>query len=121
MGTNVVVLGASHKPQRYAYMAARDLRNLGYPVQLVNPRYKEIEGEICHPDLQSCTQPIDTITLYLNPKTLRVHLEGMIAVQPRRVIFNPGTEDEELESALAASGIEVERACTLVLLQTGQF
>ena len=64
---------------------------------------------------------IDTITLYIGPRHQGEWMDYLISLKPRRIIFNPGTENEEFEQKAREAGIEVEEACTLVLLSTGQF
>ena len=66
-------------------------------------------------------QNIDTVTLYLNPKNQEPYYQQILDLKPRRVIFNPGTENPEFYKLLEAEGVEVEVACTLVLLATGQY
>jgi len=66
-------------------------------------------------------QNIDTVTLYLNPKNQKEYYQQIVDLNPRRVIFNPGTENPEFYEILENAGIEVEVACTLVLLATGQY
>lgn len=116
----VVILGASPTPSRYAHKALEMLNEYKHEVELVNPLYQEIEGRTCHPDLKGL-KDIDTVTLYVTPKHLKPHLKDLINLSPRRVISNPGTYDPELMKELTDQGIQVEEACTLVLLRTGQF
>jgi uncharacterized protein len=119
---NVAVLGASPKPDRYANKAVRLLLEYGHEVIPVNPAYQEIEGVPVRASLSDLeTASVHTLTLYMKPDRLRPLVSAMIAIKPRRVIMNPGTEDTEIRAALVSSGIEVEEACTLVLLRTGQF
>ena len=118
----VAVLGASPKPERYANKAVRLLLEHEFKVVPVNPAYEAIEAQPAVPDL-SVLEPgsIDTVTVYMRPERT-VDLAGaIVSLGPRRVIFNPGTESEALMTALKKEGIEVVEACTLVLLNTGQF
>jgi hypothetical protein len=66
-------------------------------------------------------QNIHTITLYLNPFNQKGYYDAIIGLRPRRVIFNPGTENPEFQNLLESKGIEAQVACTLVLLATGQY
>ena len=116
----VVVLGASPSPSRYAHKAMSLLEEFQHDVTLVNPLYQEIEGKPCYPNLAEL-KDIDTVTLYVTPKHLKPHMDDLIRLKPRRVIANPGTYDPELMGQLSKSGIQVEDACTLVMLRTGQF
>jgi hypothetical protein len=121
MPETVLILGASDNPERYAYKAFHSLRAAGHTVIPVNPRLAAIEGVACLPDLAAVTGPVDTVTLYVRPEIVRPMTAALVALKPRRVIFNPGTEDVEIETQLQKSGIATLRACTLVLLKTKQF
>ncbi|MDX1334973.1 MAG: CoA-binding protein [Gammaproteobacteria bacterium] len=117
----VAVLGASPKPARFSHKAVVALKDAGHHVLPVNPGQREIDGLTCYPDLSSCPDPVDTITVYVNPEILVRRLDDMIAANPRRVILNPGTESEEVIERLGETGIEVLRDCTLVMLSAGTF
>jgi predicted CoA-binding protein len=117
----VAIIGASDKPERYANMAMHDLQEHGYEVVLVNPFHSKIEGQKCFRSLDEYDGEIDTVTLYVNPARFHDHIKDVVKASPRRVIMNPGTEDKQHEKVLADSGIEVLRACTLVLLSQGRF
>ena len=121
MGKLTAVLGASNNPERYSNKAIRMLIEHGHEVVPVNPAQKQIEGLTVAPGLRDITRPIDTITVYLNPATVEKTVPEIIAAKPHRVIFNPGAESAVAEKQLTAAGIEVENACTLVLLSTGQY
>jgi predicted CoA-binding protein len=118
---NVVILGASDRPDRYAYRALNLLREHGHSVVLVHPRLQEIEGLPVVNSLGDVDGPVDTVTLYVNPAIGEKEAEALLALRPRRVIMNPGTESAVLRDRLTAAGIAVEEACTLVLLSTGQY
>ena len=118
---HVAVVGASDNRHRYSYKAFHILKEQGHRVYPVNPNHTNIEGDIVYPNLASIPTAIDTITLYVNPQTSNTLTEDLIKVQPQRVIFNPGSENHLLESALNKAGIDTLQACTLVLLHTGQF
>ena len=117
----VVILGASLKQERYANKAQRLLIKHGYKVIPVHPVQKEIEGVPVVRNLAEIAEKVDTVTMYLNPQVSSGLTEELIALKPRRVIFNPGTESSDLEESLGKNGMLIVRACTLVLLQTGQF
>lgn len=117
----VVVLGASNKAERYSYMALIRLMENGYKVIPVNPALAEIEGLDVVPDLSQINVPVHTLTLYVSPKHIGPMIDKIIELKPWRVIFNPGTESEELKAALKKAEIEYVEACTLVMLGTGQF
>ncbi|WP_143304827.1 CoA-binding protein [Chitinophaga vietnamensis] len=115
-----VVLGASPNPERYSYLAVSRLTAHGHPVVAIGNREAKI-GDTpvikAHPALQQ----VDTVTLYLNPVLQREYYDYILQLHPKRIIFNPGTENEELETLAASKGIQTMEACTLVLLSTGQF
>lgn len=115
----VLIYGASDNPQRYAYLACRMLLDHGHEVHLLGLKKAQVfDIPILGPRHLS---DIDTVTLYVGPKHQESLLEYLSALAPRRVIFNPGTENPELMQALERRGIQALEACTLVLLQTGQF
>ena len=117
----VAIIGASDKEKRYAHMAMHFLIEQGHQVVLINPSKEMIAGHQCYASVSQYNGKIDTITLYVNPKRFQEHLAAVIKVAPKRVIMNPGTEDDALEEILVEHGIEVQHACTLVLLSTGKF
>ncbi len=115
-----LVIGASHKPERYSYSAVKLLKDYDHEVVALGRRAREVgDWEILEgkPDLKD----IDTVTLYLSAQNQSEYYDYLKQLKPRRVIFNPGAENAELARELEASGIETENACTLVLLNTGQF
>jgi predicted CoA-binding protein len=118
---NVAVLGASANPERYSNKAVRRLMEAGHRVIPVNPALAEIEGLAAAKSLGAIEDPVDTLTLYVGPERLAAMTEAIVHLAPKRVIFNPGTESPELASALDRAGIPHIEACTLVMLQTGQF
>lgn len=93
----------------------------GYEVIPVNPTGAEICGIKSNVSLQEIKKAVDTLTVYVNPDRLKTLLPEIIALKPRRVILNPGTEDDFTKEKLEENGISVEKACTLVLLRTGAF
>ncbi len=117
----VAVLGASDNPERYSNRAVRLLLEHGHHPIPVNPRLEKVEDLPVAPSLGDIEEPVDTLTLYLSPERLEPLRDDILALKPGRVIFNPGTETPALASALTEAGIPCEEACTLVLLNTGQF
>ncbi len=117
----VVVLGASPKPERYSNKAVRLLLEHGHRVIPVHPAITEIEHLPVLHALEHIESPVDTLTVYLSPVRSAPLQSDILKLKPKRVIFNPGTEGPELKQALERDGIAVEEACTLVLLNTGQF
>ena len=120
-GERVAILGASAKPDRYAYRAFRMLREAGHEVFPVHPAIERIEDVVVTPSLRELKEDIDTLTLYVRPEISESVAEDIVALGPTRVIFNPGTETSRLQERLDRAGIAWEEACTLVLLQTGSF
>lgn len=117
---NVVILGASDNPERYAYKAFKMLNEYHHNVTLVSPKTETVEGQKVLKTLSEVTGTIDTLTLYVNPSISSSLADEIIKLNPKRVIFNPGTENPELMAKLP-SNIKSEIACTLVLLRTDQF
>ena len=117
----VALLGASQTPSRYSYMAQKNLMQEGYSVIPVTPKYSEVLEVSAVDSLSKIGVKVDTLTIYISPEKLDNQLQAILELSPRRAIFNPGTESSAVEAALREAGIETERACTLVLLRTGQF
>lgn len=115
-----LVFGASLKPSRYSNLAINRLVSKGVPTQAFGLKQGEVSGVSIKTD-PTDFQDIHTITLYLGAANQPQYYNVIIALQPKRVIFNPGTENLEFYTMLKTAGITVEEACTLVLLATGQF
>jgi predicted CoA-binding protein len=117
----VAILGASPKPDRYAYQALELLHEYGHRTLPINPAFDEILGEKCYPTISDAPGPIDTVTLYLGEARSSPLIDEIIDVRPRRIIINPGAENPALAAKAQEAGIEVVEGCTLVMLRTGQF
>lgn len=118
----VAVIGASNDPSRYSYKAMKMLEDYGHTAIPVNPKEELICGKKVVHDLKNLTSMnVDTLTFYVKGSISDKYLEDIISVAPRRVIFNPGAENDSLAKSLSHHNIDVEYACTLVLLRTGQF
>lgn len=115
-----LVIGASAKPERYSYQAIKRLKAKDYPVVALGLKAGEIHGETIHTTKKIWTD-IDTVSLYVGPAHQDNYIDYVIGLNPRRVLFNPGTENPAFESRLKAEGILAEQACTLVLLSTNQY
>lgn len=116
----VLVIGASTNPVRYSYLAVHSLRRHNYKVVALAKR----AGQVADVTIQTNTEKIEnihTVTLYIGPARQPEYYDFLIQLNPKRVIFNPGTENFELEALLERNGIETIEACTLVMLSTGQF
>ncbi len=117
----VAVLGASPKPDRYAYRAMQMLRQFGHRAIPVNPAFPEILGETCYAKLSDLPDRVDTITMYLGEQRSNPMIDEIIAAKPKRIIMNPGAENDDLARKATAAGIEPVYDCTLVMLQMGSF
>jgi len=115
-----LVIGASMKPERYSNMAMERLKQHGHTVLAIGVREGVAHGIL----IQNEKPPIEnlhTVTLYINPTLQKNYYDYILSLKPKRLIFNPGTENLELEKLAGDAGIEIQNACTLVLLTTGQF
>jgi uncharacterized protein len=117
----VAILGASPKPDRYAYKAFQMLRDYGHRPVPINPAFDEILGQKCYATISDAPGTIDTVTLYLGAARSNPLIDEIIATKPRRIILNPGAENPALAEQAEEAGIEVVEGCTLVMLRTGQF
>ena len=119
MNKKTVVIGASDNPERYAYRATLALQSRNHEVIPVGLKDGEINGLkiIGKVDIFD----VDTVTLYVGPKHQSFWYEYIIVLQPKRVIFNPGTENAEFEQLLEQNKIETIEACTLVMLAVGNY
>lgn len=115
-----LILGASPKPQRYAFLAANKLKEHGHEIVQIGNRVGEAAGEKIL-DEPVPLEGIDTVTLYLGPPNQKVYYDYIISLKPKRVIFNPGTWNEELIEKLEENSIDYEDACTLVMLSAGTY
>ncbi|NMH29534.1 CoA-binding protein [Flavobacterium silvaticum] len=120
MSKKTLVLGASENPMRYSNLAINSLVHRGHEVAAVGLRKGEVAGIEIHNSKQDF-DGIDTVTLYMNPKNQEPYYDYIIGLAPNRVIFNPGTENPELIRRLRENNIEIEVACTLVMLSTNQY
>ncbi|MFD2823258.1 CoA-binding protein [Lacinutrix iliipiscaria] len=120
MNKKTLVLGASLKPDRYSNMALRKLVNYKYETVAFGMKAGEEAGVVIDTQLKTY-QDLDTVTIYLNPKRQKAYYEYIVALKPKRVIFNPGTENPEFYEILDDNHIAYEVACTLVLLSTNQY
>ena len=117
----VAVIGASPKPHRYAYRAVEMLKRYGHQPIPVNPAFQEVLGEKCYPHVADAPKPIDTVTMYVGKRRSDPLIDEIVAAKPRRIIMNPGAENDDLADKARDAGIEVVEACTLVMLQVGNF
>lgn len=115
-----LVIGASEHPERYSNKAIRSLRNHGHPVVALGARDGQVADVTFGKEL-TAFEDVDTVTLYINPQRQLAYYDYILSLKPKRIIFNPGTENAALERLAAEQGIETLEACTLVLLSIGQY
>jgi uncharacterized protein len=115
-----LVLGASPKPERFSHIAIKKLVTSAFPVVAVGLRDGEIAGVRIQKQFPEVSG-IHTVSLYIGPKNQSVYYDYIMKINPKRVIFNPGTENTEFENTLRALGIQVVRGCTLIMLDNGTY
>jgi uncharacterized protein len=115
-----LVLGASDNPERYSFLAVNRLRKNGYPVVAIGRKAVKVADVLVDTEKKPFND-IDTVTLYLSPAHQKEYYDYIISLSPRRIIFNPGAENDELHDLAKKHSILPVEACTLVLLSTGQF
>ncbi len=115
-----LILGASSNPHRYSNKAANRLKAHGHEIVQLGNKISEAAGEKIEtgkPEFKA----IDTVTLYVNPGIQKDYYQYLMELKPKRIIFNPGTENPELQELAQKNGIETIEACTLVMLSVGNF
>lgn len=115
-----LVLGASENPARYSNLAIKRLTNQQHEVVAIGKR----KGLVLDTLIETEQKPfsnIDTVTIYLNPSRQKEYYDYILSLHPKRIIFNPGAENDELAELAQQNGIQPVEACTLVMLSTGQF
>lgn len=120
MSKKTLVIGASENPARYSNMAIKRLLQKGHEVKAIGARPGVVETvniETGEPPISG----IDTVTLYINPQRQADYVKYILSLQPKRIIFNPGTENDDFEAIAKEKGIQTLEACTLVMLGTGQY
>jgi predicted CoA-binding protein len=120
-GETVAVIGASPKPDRYAFRAMQLLAEHGHRALPINPAFEEILGQKCYRSIVDVPDRIDTVTLYLGEARSTPLIGEIVDAKPRRIIMNPGAENDALVEKARDRGIEVVEDCTLVMLQSGRF
>lgn len=120
MSKKTLVLGASEHTDRYSNLATNRLLQKGHEVVALGKMPGHINGVTIETEKKPFAD-VDTVTLYLNPGNQKQYYDYIVSLNPKRVIFNPGAENEELEELLEDKGIKAQEACTLVLLSTGQY
>lgn len=115
-----LVLGASDNPTRYSYLAIQRLRQHQHPVVGIGRKASRV-GDVNINTVKDPIDDVDTITLYLNPERQREYYDYILSLKPKRIIFNPGAENDELADMAREKNIQPVEACTLVMLSTGQY
>lgn len=115
-----LVLGASTNPERYSYKAVKKLRNYNHEVVALGLKSGIID------DVEILTglpvfEDIHTVTMYLGYRNQKEYYDYVLSLRPKRIIFNPGTENPELERLAHENSIEIVQSCTLVMLSTNEF
>ncbi|MEI6411502.1 MAG: CoA-binding protein [Bacteroidota bacterium] len=115
-----LVLGATPNPERYAFLAVKKLRSRGHETIPVGIHNGEIDGLAIQQGTPA-QEGIDTVTLYVGPQHQPAYYDYILGLHPKRIIFNPGAENPELEQLAQAQGIETVEGCTLVMLSIGVY
>lgn len=115
-----LVIGASENPSRYSNRAIHMLRSTGHEVVAIGASTGNVLDVEFGPE-KSPFEDIDTVTLYLNPTNQKTYYDYILSLKPKRIIFNPGTENDDLAGLAVLNGILPIEACTLVMLSTGQY
>lgn len=122
MGKKTVIIGATPDPSRYAYLAARMLLEYRHEIVPVSIKTGEVFGqEILDLRKKPLINGVDTVTLYIGTRNQAEWIDYILSLAPKRIIFNPGTENDDFEQRAEALGIEALEACTLVMLRSGQY
>lgn len=119
-GKKTVVLGASNNPARYSFLAINKLKAYKHPVVAIGRKVGTV-GDVTINTEPTAEEGVDTVTLYLNPANQQPFYEYILGLKPRRIIFNPGTENPELMRKAREQGIEPVAGCTLVMLSAGMY
>ena len=119
-GKKTLVLGASANPSRYSYLAVNRLRAHQHPVIAVGKKLGQVADVPISKD-HVHQGGVDTVTLYLNPMNQVEYYDYILSLRPKRIIFNPGTENDALIKMAEQNDIEPVIGCTLVMLSTGQY
>lgn len=122
MKKKTVIVGATPNSARYAFLAANMLQQYDHEIAPVGIRTGRVGGvPIADIRQRPAISDVDTVTLYIAPRHQPPLYDYIIGLKPKRIIFNPGTENEEFEKLAEEKGIEATQACTLVLLRSNQF
>lgn len=121
MEKTTLVLGASSKPDRFAYKAIRSLQRRNIPVIAIGRKDVDLDGIKIRQGQPTDIGPVHTITLYLNPRNQEEYYDYILSLEPSRIIFNPGTSNPLLADIARSKGIEVIEECMLIMLNSSRF
>ena len=122
MGKKTVIIGATPNESRYANLASNMLREYDHEIVPMGIKQGAVAGkEILDIRKKPALTGVDTVTLYIGPRHQPEWYDYILSLKPKRIIFNPGTENDELEQLAEKNGIEALQACTLVLLRSHQY
>lgn len=117
-----VIIGATPNSSRYAFMAAQTLKNNKHEFVPIGIKKGEVQGQPIQQIFDKPTiKDVDTVTMYIGPQRQPPWYDYILSLKPRRIIFNPGSENEEFAKLAESKGVEVIEACTLVMLRTKQY
>lgn len=117
-----MIIGATTNPGRYAYLAARMLTEYNHEIVPVGIKDGAVFGkQILDIYDRPAIEGVDTVTLYIGPQRQPEHIDYILGLKPKRIIFNPGTENDEFIKRAEEEGVEALEACTLVMLRSRQF
>ena len=120
MGKYTLVIGASENPERYSNKAILRLKESGHPIAAIGNKDGIVDG-ISFSKEKKFFEGIDTVTIYLGVPHQAAYIDYVLSLKPKRIIFNPGTENDDFEAKANEQGIQTMKACTLVMLGTGQY
>ncbi len=121
MEKTTLVLGASPKPNRFAYKAVRSLQRRNIPVVAIGRKDYDLDGIRIRKGQPRDIKGVHTVTLYLNPNNQKEYYDYILFLEPSRIIFNPGTWNPELADMASNHGIETVDGCMLIMLNNGKF
>lgn len=116
-----LVLGASPKPDRFAYKAVRSLQRRNIPVIAIGRKDTDLDGIKIRKGKPSDIGTVHTVTMYLNPKNQQEYYDFILSLEPKRIIFNPGTRNPDFAEKARERGIEVVEDCMLIMLNSSRF
>lgn len=120
MGKYTLVIGASENPERYSNKAIVRLKQHGHSIAAIGNKDGIVDGVRISSEKNSF-EGIDTVTIYLGVPHQAAYIDYVLSLKPKRIIFNPGTENDDFEAKAKEQGIQTMEACTLVMLGTGQY